>query len=330
MPRAAKILLIALLLPAIVVGLLTAHFLLTPLTPPAGTTLEIRHGEPFATIARHLAAAGVVAGDRPLRLLARWRGDAGRVQAGRYAFSAPATPDAVLDRLVAGDVVRTTVTIPEGWTLREIAARLDEKGLADQRELLRQAGNADFLRTLGIPAATLEGYLFPETYSFAAGTPPRRILAMMVEEFRRRITPDMLSGARAQGLDLHQLVTLASIVQKEAGSTTEMPLIAAVFHNRLRRHMPLQADPTVIYGIADFNGNLTRADLEQKTPYNTYRIAGLPPGPIASPGTAALEAAAHPAAVDYLYFVARGDGSHVFSTTLAEHNRAVRRYQLHR
>lgn len=330
MSRAVKLLIVTLLLPPLVAGLLAAHFLLTPLTPPSGTTLEIRHGEPFTSIARRLTAAGVVAGDHSLILLARWRGDAGRVQAGTYAFNAPATPGAVLDRLVAGDVVRTSVTIPEGWTLREIAARLDEKGLADRREILQLAADAKFLRSLGIPPPSLEGYLFPETYSLAAGTPPRRILKMMVEEFRQRITPEMRAGARAQGLDLHQLVTLASIVQKEAGSDAEMPLIAAVFRNRLRRHMPLQSDPTVIYGIPDFNGNLTKADLKRKTPYNTYRITGLPPGPIASPGTAALLAVAHPAAVDYLYFVSRGNGSHVFSTTLAEHNRAVRRYQLHR
>ncbi len=330
MPRLIKILLIPLLLTALVGGLLVVQFLVTPLTPPSGTTLLIQRGDSFASIARRLALSGVVAGDRSLRLLARWRGDAGRVQAGEYAFSDPATPGAVLDRLVAGDVVTTTVTIPEGWTLREIAARLHEKGLADRSEILRLAGDAEFLHTLDIPAASLEGYLFPETYRLAAGTPARHILTMMVDQFRRRLTPEMVSAAKEQGLDVHQLVTLASIIQKEAGSEAEMPLIAAVFRNRLRRHMPLQADPTVIYGIADFDGNLTRADLEKKTPYNTYRIAGLPPGPIASPGTAALEAAAHPAAVDYLYFVARGDGSHVFSATLAEHNRAVRRYQLHR
>ena len=325
-----KILLIPLLLTALAGGLLVVRFLVTPLTPPPGTTLLIQRGESFASIARRLALSGVVAGGRPLRLLARCRGDAGRVQAGEYAFSDPATPGAVLDRLVAGDVVTTTVTFPEGWTLREIAARLDEKGLADRSEILRLAGDAEFLHTLDIPAASLEGYLFPETYRLAAGTSPQRILTMMVDQFRRRLTPEMVSAAKEQGLDVHQLVTLASIIQKEAGSETEMPLIAAVFRNRLRRHMPLQADPTVIYGIADFDGNLTRADLEKKTPYNTYRIAGLPPGPIASPGATALEAAAHPAAVAYLYFVARGDGSHVFSATLAEHNRAVRRFQLHR
>ncbi len=330
MTRRTIFLLFALLLPVLIGALLIGQFLLSPISPPSGTEVTVHRGESFATIARTLSANGVVSDPLPLQLLARWRRDGNRVQAGTYSFSAAATPGEILDRLVAGDVLRTTLTIPEGWTLREIAARIEAKGLADAREILRLGQDAGFVRALGIPAASLEGYLFPETYSLAAGTPPERILQMMVTEFRRRLTPELIAAARERGLDEHQLVTLASIVQKEAGSEAEMPLIAAVFNNRLRRHMPLRADPTVIYGLADFDGNLTRAHLAAKTPYNTYRIAGLPPGPIASPGTAALIAAAHPAAVDYLYFVARGDGSHVFSATLAEHNRAVRRFQLHR
>lgn len=330
MIRATKILGIPALLAITVVILLALQFLYTPLPPPPGTTVVIRHGESFTRVAEQLTAAGVVAGVRPLRLLARLRGDTGRVQAGTYAFSTPATPGAVLDRLVAGDVVRVTVTIPEGWTLREIAARLDEKGLADRAQVLRLGSDPGLLAAFDLPGPTLEGYLFPETYSLAAGTPPRQILKTMVDEFHRRLTPDLAAAARARGLNVKQLVTLASIVQKEAGNEAEMPLIAAVFFNRLQRHMRLQSDPTVIYGIPDFDGNLTRADLERRTPYNTYRIAGLPPGPIANPGSAALAATAHPAAVDYLYFVSRGDGSHAFSATLAEHNRAVRRYQLHR
>jgi UPF0755 protein len=152
----------------------------------------------------------------------------------------------------------------------------------------------------------------------------------MVRQFESRLAPELLEGAAKIGLDRHRLVTLASIIQKEAGTTSEMPVIAAVFHNRLRRKMPLQADPTVIYGIANFNGNITRKDLRTPTPYNTYRIAGLPPGPIASPGADALRAAAFPAKADYLYFVARGDGTHAFSKDLREHNRAVRHYQLKR
>ena len=330
MSRIFKSFCLILLLAILAAGLLAGRFMLTPVTPPPATVFSVRHGEPFVSIARRLETAGIVADARALRLLARWRDAAGRIQAGTYAFSAPATPQVVLDRLVKGDVLHTLVTIPEGWTQREIAARLEEKGLAKRSEILQLAGDPDFLHELQIPATSLEGYLFPETYSIASGASPRQILTMMVEEFRQRLTPDMVRSAKEEGFTVHQLVTLASIVQKETGNAKEMPLIAAVFRNRLRRHMPLQSDPTVIYGIADFNGNLTRADLERKTPYNTYRIAGLPPGPIASPGSAALEAVAHPADVAYLYFVARGDGSHAFSATLAEHNRAVRRYQLHR
>lgn len=327
--RALSALAVLTLLLLVALGGIAAYFW-QPVAPPAPVTVSIRAGESFARVARELADTGVVRAALPLRLLARARGLDQHIQAGDYAFSLPATPDRVLERLTAGDVIQLKVTIPEGWTLREIAARLGAEGLADAGAILALAHDPAFLRSLGVAADSLEGYLFPETYQFARGTPPQKILAAMVAQTWRHLTPELLAAARRQGLDRHQLLTLASIVQKEAGNNREMPLIAAVFHNRLVRHIPLQADPTVIYGIPDFDGNLTRAQLETKTPYNTYRIVGLPPGPIASPGEVALQAAAHPAAVDYLYFVARGDGTHRFSLTLEEHNRAVRRYQLHR
>ena len=298
--------------------------------PPAPVTVVIRPGEPFSNIARQLHEVGVVADRRSISLLAQWREATGRIQAGPYAFSAAATPGQVLDRLLKGDVIRTRITIPEGWTVREIAERLAATGVADRKAILTLAHDPAFARSLGVLAPGLEGYLFPETYLLVAGTPPEQILATLVGEFRRHLTPELEGAAKARGLSVHQLVTLASIVQMEAGTRAEMPLIAGVFANRLKRRMPLQADPTVIYGIPDFNGNLTRKNLQEWTPYNTYRIAGLPPGPIASPGDDALQAAAHPATVDYLYFVARGDGTHAFTANLVDHNRAVRRYQLHR
>jgi UPF0755 protein len=181
---------------------------------------------------------------------------------------------------------------------------------------------------MGIQAESLEGYLFPDTYYFPRNTPIDRIIQTMLDRFNTVFTPAWADRARGIGLSRHQVVTLASIIEKETGAAGERPLIASVFHNRLARGMRLQSDPTVIYGIEDFDGNLTRAHLETPTPYNTYQVAGLPPGPIASPGRAALEAALFPEETDYLYFVARGDGTHQFSTRLDEHNEAVRRYQL--
>lgn len=318
------------LLLTIVVGFKFVSFIFQPVTPAASALVNVTPGLPLAEVAGRLQEAGVVRSASGFKLLAWLRGDNNRIKAGPYDFSGPATPGRVLNRLVAGDVRRQRLTIPEGFSLREIAARIEAEGLGRAETFLRLARDRKFIATLGIASPTLEGYLFPETYLFASGTPEDRLIKVMVRQFESRLSPDMVEGAAKLGLNPHQLVTLASIVQKEAGTLAEMPVIAAVFHNRLRRKMPLQADPTVIYGIANFNGNITRKDLRTPTPYNTYRIAGLPPGPIASPGEDALRAAAFPAKADYLYFVARGDGTHAFSTNLREHNQAVRHYQLKR
>jgi UPF0755 protein len=264
-------------------------------------------------------------------VLSRLRGNAHSIKAGEYDFQEPAAPGKVLDRLITGDVRRLKFTVPEGLNLTEIAAKLEAEGRGDKTAFLALARDPVFISTLGLDAPTLEGYLFPETYTLESGTSEERLIKAMVEQFRTRLGAEELVAAAAErGLDLHQMVTLASIIQKEAGNEAEMPVISGVFHNRLRLRMPLQADPTVIYGIADFDGNLTRKHLNTPTPYNTYRMRGLPAGPIASPGEKALRAAAMPAAVDYLYFVSQGDGTHVFSQTLKEHNNMVRRYQLRR
>lgn len=309
-------------------GLWLASFTLRAVTPPAEAVVVIPAGTSFVETAARLEAAGVVADADRLRLLARLRGDARRVKAGEYAFGQAARPGEILDRLVAGDVRHGRVTIPEGFTLKDIEGALRSAGFSGAEEFARLARDPAFLHTLGIEAGSLEGYVFPETYAFFPGMPAERLLRTMVQQLHRRLTPEITAAAEARGLTLHRLLTLASIVQKEAGNVTEMPLVSAVFHNRIKKKMRLQADPTVIYGITAFDGNLTRAHLTASTnPYNTYRIAGLPPGPIASPGLEALRAAAFPAPVDYLYFVACGDGTHVFTSTLPEHNRAVQRFQ---
>lgn len=312
------------------VGLWLQNFTSTAITPPGQQVIEIKSGSSLVRVANQLEEAGIISDARRFSLLARWRKNTGQIHAGEYIFAASAKPDEILARLVAGDIRKFRVTIPEGFNLQEIAARLEETGIGSAEEVLSLCNSTEFLSELGIEAGSLEGYLFPETYTYTSSTTPRQLLGTMVSQLRTQITPELLESAEALHLNRHQLITLASIIQKEAGNIMEMPLISAVFHNRLKRGIALQADPTVIYGIPDFDGNLTRKHLATPTPYNTYRKRGLPPGPIASPGQFALHAAANPATSKDLYFVARGDGTHEFTATLKDHNRAVRRYQLHR
>lgn len=331
MRRAA---LFALLLTAVALGGL-ALYGVSILERPAGdgaTTrvLEVPPGRPFAAVARDLEAAGVVRDARVLGWYARLTGEADQVKAGEYEFPSDLTPRQVLGRLVRGEVRQHQVTIPEGWTAREIANLLGAERLTEPAAFVARAEDAAFARGLGVPADRLEGYLFPDTYRFVRGLAPDQILRAMVGQYRANVPEALLLEAKAQGLTEHQLITLASIVEKETGRADERPFVAAVFRNRLRRRMALQSDPTVIYGMPGFDGNIRKADLLRWTPYNTYRISGLPLGPIANPGLAAIEATVRPAEVPYLYFVSRNDGTHVFSSTLAEHERAVDRYQRRR
>lgn len=324
-----RLLLLALII-SLGLALSSAWWALSPQAPQPNSTLIIKPGSSLILVANQLADQQIIRSPLALRLLARLQGQEAAIQAGRYSFAQPATPMTVLKRLVAGDVVQISVTIPEGFNLQQIAARLAEIGVADQATLLQAAYDPAFLKELGISAASLEGYPFPETYRFAPGVDEFELLRMMVAENTRQFQRLQKDLSSKLPLAKHQLLTLASIIQQETGLEEEMPLISAVFHNRLRRNILLQTDPTVIYGIENFNGNLTRKDLQRPSPYNTYLNRGLPPGPIASPGYQALLAAAKPATSEYLYFVARGDGSHQFSATLKEHNRAVRKYQLRR
>lgn len=306
------------------------QLLMVPVMPEKPVSIAIAPGTSLHKIAHQLEDSGVIRNALALRLLARWEQRAGQVQAGTYRFQSAARPAQILERLIKGDVEKVSLTIPEGFTLQQIIARIAEAGYGRAETLTQLAHDRDFIHSLQIDADSLEGYLFPETYLFAPGVDERTLLQMMTSQFRAHLDAQLLQQAKAHGLNLHPLVTLASIIEKETAAIEEMPLISSVFHNRLKRGIPLQTDPTVIYGIKDFDGNITRKDLTTPTPYNTYLIRGLPPGPICSPGLDALRAAAAPATTRYLYFVARGDGSHQFSTTLREHNAAVRRYQLHR
>lgn len=317
-------------LPLLCVGLWLQSFVTTSVMPSQPQAIEIKPGSSFARISVQLQTAGVVSDVRRFTLLARWRKATGQIHAGEYLFEKSATPDQILARLVAGDIRKFQVTIPEGFNMQEIAKRLEKTGVGYAKDFLSLCNDEAFIKGLAVEATSLEGYLFPETYTYSSSTTPRQLLSAMVKQLDSEITAELLESAATLALDRHQLITLASIIQKEAGNLMEMPLISSVFHNRLKRGIPLQADPTVIYGVADFDGNLTRKHLNTPTPYNTYRMRGLPPGPIASPGGFALHATANPAEGKDIYFVARGDGTHEFNATLKEHNRAVRRYQLRR
>ncbi|NJC88432.1 MAG: endolytic transglycosylase MltG [Desulfuromonas sp.] len=308
-------------------GLRQWFFQTWPVTPPGTQRVKIVPGSGLPQVALQLEQAGVVGDAQRFARLARWREAAQKIKAGEYEFSKAATPGEVLDRLLAGDVIKVRITIPEGFALKEIAARVAAAGIGTAEQFRHAATDPVRLKKLGIPGVSLEGYLFPETYIVTTTTTPEEVIRAMVAQCEHQLTPQLLAAAGLRGLDRHRLVTLASIVQKEAGNEAEMPLIAGVFHNRLRKGMRLQADPTVIYGVVNFDGNLTRRHLTTPTPYNTYTRVGLPPGPIASPGLAALQAAANPAPTQALYFVARGDGRHEFNVTLEAHNRAVNRYQ---
>ncbi len=307
-------------------------FLSTPAGPAGDPRIvDIPAGRPFAAVARDLEAARVVRSGRLFAWYARATGDAARLKAGEYEFPPDLTPRQVLDRLVRGEIRQHRITIPEGYTVREIAELLAAERLADPGEFIALAEDASFARALGVPARRLEGYLAPDTYRFVRDLSADAILKAMVARYRANVTPALIEEAARQGFTEHQLVTLASIVEKETGRPEERPLVAAVFRNRLQRRMRLQSDPTVIYGIEGFDGNVRKADLlNEKNRYNTYRIPALPPGPIANPGLAAIEATLRPERADYLYFVSRNDGTHHFSRTLTEHERAVDRYQRRR
>ncbi|MFZ5563733.1 MAG: endolytic transglycosylase MltG [Thermodesulfobacteriota bacterium] len=271
---------------------------------------------------------GVIKHPDLFRFFARVARRGHAIKAGEYRLSAAMPPAAILDLLLSGKVALHRLTIPEGYSMYQIAELAERTGLAKKDDFLAAAEDTALAKKLGVPADTLEGYLFPETYYFPMSATPQQMAAAMVDRFFTVFTDEWENRAARMGMSVHQIVTLASIIEKETGHPDERPLIASVFHNRLAKNMRLESDPTVIYGIPDFGGNITKAHLRQETPYNTYRIKGLPAGPISNPGREALYAALFPAQTGYLYFVSKNDGTHQFSATLAEHNQAVRTYQL--
>ena len=293
--------------------------------------VEVPAGASPNTIGRRLASAGVVRDLATFRYALARSGQARRLQAGEYRFDRPLTPREVIDMLARGAAYARSVTFREGLTIRQMGAVYQESGLGTAKDFIAATQNASLIRDLDPEAQDLEGYLFPDTYAMPRRASASQLVEKMVAAFRAALTPDMIERARARGMSVRELVTLASIVEKETGQAAERPKVAAVYANRLRIGMGLQCDPTVIYALeraGRYTGNLTREDLRFDSPYNTYRYAGLPPGPIAAPGRASLEATLAPADVPFIYFVSRNDGSHAFASSLAEHNRNVFEYQV--
>lgn len=290
-------------------------------------TVTVPAGSRFTDVAHELVARGLLRHALPLVAWARLTGEDRAVRSGVYLVNRPLTPIELLARVTGPPDPSQMVTIPEGLTVREVAAQLAAAGYGTQDDYLAVLRDPAFLASEELPEVGAEGYLFPDTYAFPPGTSPDRILRTMVRRFRDVFTLDMASRAASHGLDRQQAVTLASLVEEEAARPDERRLVAAVFLNRLRLGMPLQSDPTVLYGRDGQDRTITRADLRRHTPHNTYTARGLPPTPIANPGRAALEAAVDPASVPFLYFVARNDGSHEFNVDLAAHNAAVQRWQ---
>jgi UPF0755 protein len=293
--------------------------------------VDIPAGSGTNTIGAHLVAAGIVRDALTFRAALWVSGRAKRLKAGEYRFDQPMTPLQVIDKIARGDVYIVALTFPEGLTIAEMAAIVEAHGFGPAAAFVEAAKDVSLIRSVDPAATNLEGYLFPETYSLPRHTDASRIVRLMVERFLHVFGADLREAAAARGLSVRQAVTLASIVEKETARADERPLIAAVYATRLRIGMPLQCDPTVIYALQHagrYDGNIHKADLMFDSPYNTYRYAGLPPGPIAAPGKGSLEAAVHPADADFLYFVSRNDGSHAFARTLEEHNRNVQKYQV--
>lgn len=292
------------------------------------TLIRIKPGMGLSQVVGLLKKKNIISNPSIFRLQAWLRGGAGGIHVGVYEFSPSMSPRQVYLFLTGGKVAQRTFTIPEGLNLQEIAAIIERSGLAERNRVLALATDSDFISSLTIDAETLEGYLFPDTYRFPLGIKTREILRTMVENLKSKLDPSILQKMKQLDFSIHETLTLASIIEKETSVDEERPLIAAVFLNRLHRNMRLQSDPTVIYALPSFDGDLRRRDLFYKSPYNTYRNKGLPPGPIASPGFASIRAVLDPADVDYLYFVATRTGRHKFSKTYEEHKKAVAHFQL--
>jgi len=310
-------------------ALLSAFFLLD--APPPGNwegkLVTVPKGRSLPEVSGILREGGVLPHPLAFRALVLLTFSGRRLHYGEYAFPTPPSAYEAWRRLVHGDVIKYEVTVHPGANLYDVAELLERKKLAKAEAFLATADAPDVLRRLGIPGESAEGYLFPDSYIFVKPVTPEEILEFMVRQFHRKVPADTEKRAKEADLSLHQVVTIAYIIEKETGVEEAKPIVSAVIRNRLDLGMPLQMDPTVIYGAKRFDGTVTRKDLRKAGPYNTYLNRGLPPGPIANPGLASLAAALNPSKSEYLYFVSKNDGSHTFSRTLPEHLRAVEQFR---
>lgn len=291
--------------------------------------IQVRKGSHLKYIVSRLYDKNLITNKTYFLLLIRLTGSDKLIKAGEYEFDASISPMSVLNVLKQGKSREYKVIIREGLSLADIEPILQEKNFVSGDSFGQLVKNREFIRKLNfeIPTHSLEGYLFPDTYSFPKNITAVEVIKKMTARLLEIVDEEMRERARELGMTIHEVLTLASIIEKETGQKSEMKRISGVFHNRLKRKMKLQSDPTVIYGIKNFNGNLRRIDLKSYSPYNTYKIKGLPPGPIAAPGKDAIIAALFPEKHRFLYFVSKNNGHHYFSKTLAEHNRAVWKYQ---
>ncbi len=292
--------------------------------------VNVRPGQTLKTTAEILQQANLIKSRLKFILFARLKGLDKHLKAGEYLLSAAMPPRQILDIMVKGAVNLHKLTVPEGYSIPQIAVLVENAKFGSKIDFINTATDTVLAGKSGIEAPSFEGYLFPDTYFFPREVTMEQIISTMLNRFWSIFTAEWKLRANDLGMTIHQIVTLASIIEKETGAAFERPIISSVFHNRLKKKMRLESDPTVIYGIKNFNGNLTRKHLSTHTPYNTYKIKGLPAGPIANPGRASLEAALYPERTVFIYFVSKKDSTHYFSTSLKEHNQAVRKYQLRR
>jgi len=312
-----------------IIGLLYYQTTSAPGTNNDSVIVEIPQGASLTRISHILSEQGLILSPSAFRLLAYIKNKQKQIQLGEFDLNAAMTPGEILEKITSGKSLLHSVTIPEGYRILEINQLLVNKGFTKDDEFILQTKNPTLIKQLKIPTDSLEGYLFPDTYHFSRNTNAQAIVETMVNTFKDKVLKkEYLQQAQTMGLSFHEIITLASIIEKETGAAEERKMISSVFHNRLKKNMLLQTDPTVIYAIKNFDGNLRKKDLSMDSPYNTYRYGGLPPGPIASPGLESITAALNPAETQNLYFVSKQDGHHQFSTNLSAHNMAVRKYQL--
>ena len=289
-------------------------------------TIEVERGISLRRITAELQRAGLVSSPRLFMVYARLSGADSRIKAGTYQFTDGMPPTEILRKMVGGEVSVRRFSIPEGYSIYQIGELLENRGIFAKEAFLRECGNKALLKEVGIDGTSAEGYLYPATYDIPLTMDAAGFVRLAAEQFHRVYAQRFASRPAPLGMKKEALVTLASMVEKEAVQPTERPLIASVFLNRLKKKMPLQSDPTAVYGVRAFAGSVTKQDIMRPSRYNTYLINGLPPGPIGNPGGETIEAVLNAAPTGYLYFVARKDGTHQFSQNLAEHNRAVRKY----